>query len=102
MIGRDGENDDTDFDDVDDESVEDVLDDEDTSDDDEDMPDIGGDTMLDISAEINVEELVAKIDASDPDEKAHQREVRKRLEEIREQKDQDLDSTFNFNLDDEL
>lgn len=102
MIGRDGENDDTDFDDVDDETVEDVLNDDDSSDDDDEMTDIGGNTLIDVSGELNVDDLVAKIDASDPGEKAHQREVRKRLEEIREQKDQDLDSTFNFNLDDDL
>ena len=105
MIGKNGGSEDTDFDDVDDESVEDVLDDDDTSDDDDDdeMPDIGGDTLVDISAEINVEELVAMLEASsDPDEAAHRRAVRKRLEELREQKDIDLDSTFNFNLDDDV
>lgn len=105
MIGKNGDSEDTDFDDVDDESVEDVLDDDDTSDDDDDdeMPDIGGDTLVDISAEINVEELVAMLEASsDPDEAAHRRAVRKRLEELREQKDIDLDSTFNFNLDDDV
>jgi len=107
MIGKNSDGDDTDFDDVDDESVEDLLDDDDTSDDDDDdddvMPDIGGDTLVDISAEINVEELVAMLEASsDPDEAAHRRAVRKRLEELREQKDSDLDSTFNFNLDDDV
>ena len=104
MIGKNGDSEDTDFDDVDDEAVEDALEGDDSSDDDDDnMPDIGGDTLLDISAEINVEELVAMLEAStDPDEAAHRREVRKRLEELRELKDSDLDSTFNFNLDDDV
>ena len=104
MIGKNGDGKNTDVDDVDDvddESVEDVLEDDDTSSD--DMPDIGGDTLVDISAEINVEELVAMLEAStDPAEAAHRREVRKRLEELREQRDIDLDSTFNFNLDDDI
>ena len=101
MIGKDGDSEDTDLDDVDEESVEDTLDDDEPSSD--EMPDIGGDTLVDISAEINVEELVAMLEAStDPAEAAHRREVRKRLEELREQKDIDLDSTFNFNLDEDI
>ena len=101
MTGKNGDGKDTDVDDVVDESVEEVLEDDDTSTD--VMPDIGGDTLVDISAEINVEELVAMLEAStDPDEAAHRREVRKRLEELREQKDIDLDSTFNFNIDEDL
>ena len=52
MIGKDGDSEDTDFDDVDDdESVEDAVEDDDDSSD--DIPDIGGDTLVDISAEIN-------------------------------------------------
>ena len=100
MIGRDGDNEETGFDEIDEESVEDTrADDEPSSD---SIPDIGGDTLVDISAEIKVEELVAMLEASDPDDAAHRREVRKRLEELREQKDNDLDSTFNFNLEDDL
>ena len=38
----------------------------------------------------------------DPNEVAHRREVRRRLEELREERDADLDSTFNFSLDDDL
>ena len=102
MIGKDGDSQDMDLDEVDEESVDDTLDDEEPSPD--KIPDIGSDTLVDISAsaEINVEELVAKLEASDPDEVAHRREVRKRLEELREQKDSDLDSTFNFNLDEDV
>lgn len=101
MIGKDGDTEDTDFEDDDDESVEDAVEDDDASSD--HIPDIGGDTLVDISAEINVEELVAMLEAStDPAEAAHRREVRKRLEELREQRDIDMDSTFNFNLDDDV
>ncbi len=84
MNGDNGEKDETDFD----ESGE--------------IPDIGGDTVVDISAELKVDELVRKIDATNPDEAAHKREVRKRLEEAQEQHDKELDSTFNINLDDDL
>ena len=50
----------------------------------------------------NVDALVAKIDDTDVDEAARQREARKRLEELDEQKSKELDETFNFNLDDDL
>ena len=67
------------------------------------VADIGTETMVGTTAEFKVDEIVAKIDkASDPDEAAHKREVRKRLEEIEEERDEAADSTFNFNLDDEL
>lgn len=66
------------------------------------IPDIGGDTMVDVTAELKVEKLVAKIDSVDPDEAAHKREVRRRLEELEEQKNKDLDSTFNFNMDEDI
>jgi hypothetical protein len=69
------------------------------SDDDDDNDNVG-----DISVEINVEELVAKIERGEGDMAAHRREVRRRLEEIEEQRRaaRELDSTFNFNLDDEF
>ncbi len=56
----------------------------------------------DLSVEINVEELVAKIESTHADEAVRKREVRQKLEELKEQRDKELDSTFNFNLDDEL
>ena len=65
----------------------------------EDLADIGeGDS----TAELKVDELVAKID-KDADAE-HKKEVHRRLEEIEEQKrqEEELDSTFNFNLDDDL
>ncbi len=62
------------------------------------------DNVGDISVEINVEELVAKLEATDDDDLASKREIHKRLEELedRRKSDDDLDSTYNFNLDDEL
>ena len=64
------------------------------------MPDIGGDTVIDVSGEL--EAIVEKLGEEDPDEAAHKRTVRKRLDEIEEQRDKDLDSTFNINLDDDI
>ena len=68
----------------------------------EDMADI--DNVGDISVEINVEELVAKLEATDDENIDRKREIRKRLDELREQQDAEaeLDSTYNFNLDDDL
>ena len=62
------------------------------------------DNVGDISEEINVEELVAKIEAGDGDDADHKKEIHRRLEEIEEQRrvEAELDSTFNFNLDDDL
>jgi len=102
MIENNGDKEDSDFDESDETSDDESLDVETSSSDDDRIPDIGGDTMVDISAELNVEELVAKLESIDPNEVAHKREVRRRLEELREQRDSDLDSTFNFSLDDDL
>jgi len=62
------------------------------------------DNVGDISVEINVEELVAKLEATDDDDASRKQEIHKRLEELsdRRKRDEDLDSTYNFNLDDEL
>ena len=62
------------------------------------------DNVGDISVEINVEELVAKIEAGDGDEATKKKEVHRRMEALNEQRkeDEELDSTFNFNLDDDL
>ena len=66
----------------------------------EDLADIGD--GVDATAELDVDELVAKID-KDADA-GHKKEVHRRLEDLEEQKrvEAELDSTFNFNLDDEL
>ena len=112
MNGTNGDGDDDDFDlddfdedsddDSDDEDLSTDDDDGDIGDDDDGDNDIGTDTMVGSTAEFKVDEIVAKIDKADPNDVAHRREVRKRLEEIAEKRDEDLDSTFNFNLDDEL
>ena len=56
------------------------------------------------SVEINVEELVADIEASDGDDAEDRREAKKRLDALEEQlhKDDEFDSTYNFNLEDDL
>ena len=66
----------------------------------EDAADV--DNVGDISVEINVEELVAKIEAADDDDTGRKREIKKRLEELRDEQESELDSTYNFNLDDEI
>jgi hypothetical protein len=97
MIGK--IKDDIPVDELDDEIENDDLDDDD--DDVEDMDD--DDNIGDISVEINVEELVAKLEATNRDDVAHKREIRRRLEELEEMRraSKDLDSTFNFDLDDD-
>lgn len=113
MNGRSGDNDETDLDESEEEqelsedlsSDDDDIDDDDIDDDDIDGDgdgDIGTDTLVGSTAEFKVDEIVAKIEKADPNEVAHRREVRKRLEEIAEKRSEELDSTFNFNLDDEI
>jgi len=85
-----------------DEIDDDIEDDEDDSyvaEDEDDTDNIG-----DISVEINVDELVAKLEATNSDDIARKREIRRRLEELEEKRrsNDDLDSTYNFNLDDEV
>ena len=94
MIGDNGDKDETDLE----AAEEEVLEDESSSED--EMPDIGGDTVIDLSGEL--EAIVEKLEKEDPDEAAHKRAVRQRLDEIEEQRDKDLDSTFNINLDDDI
>lgn len=93
MSGGNNVNDDRDFDDTDDDGIDDDA-----------MPDIGGETMIDVSAELDddADELIRVSGRSDPNEIARRREVRRRLEEIAERRRQELDDTFNFNLDDDF
>jgi hypothetical protein len=94
MIGDKDQDDDTEFDDTDDENLDDDA-----------MPDIGGDTMVDVSAELDdddAEELIRVSSRPDPAEAARRREVRRRLEEIAESRRDRLDDTFNFNLDEDF
>ena len=64
---------------------------------DEDVDNVG-----DISVEINVDELVAKIESDIDADSEHKREVRRRLDELNEEHDQDDEGTYNFDLDDDL
>lgn len=68
----------------------------------EDAADI--DTVGDFTGEIAVEKLVAKVEAGEVDGEAKEKEVHRRIEELNEQRkiDAELDSTFNFNLDDDV
>jgi len=68
----------------------------------EDAADI--DTMGDFTGEIAVEKLVAKVESGEVDAGAAEKEVHRRLEELNEQRriEDELDSTYNFNLDEDL
>ena len=68
----------------------------------EDAADI--DTVGDFTGEIAVEKLVAKVEAGEADAADKEKEVHRRIEELNEQRkvDSELDSTFNFNLDEDL
>ncbi len=61
------------------------------------------DNVGDVSVEINVEELVAEIEASQSDDASKKKEIRRRLEEIQEQKHvaEDLGDTFSIDLDED-
>ena len=85
------------LDDVAEDIAEDVA--KDVELDDDDLANVG-----DLSVEINVDELVAKIEADDDDDASGKKEVHRRMEELNEQRkvEEDVDSTFNFNLDDDL
>jgi hypothetical protein len=76
-----------------DEFLEDESDDEESD----------SDNVGDVSVEINVESLIAEIELEHDDEAARRREVRRRLEEIREQRDalKDIEDTFTMYLDDD-
>jgi hypothetical protein len=90
-IDNPGETDQIDEDDIDDVNDDDDLDinDDDDSDDDDD----------DSTSEIDVEKLVVKIDA---EEAARRREIRRKLEALREERDDEFGSTYNFDLDEKF
>jgi hypothetical protein len=90
-------------DDVPVDELDDDIEDDDL-DEDDDVEEMDDDNVGDISVEINVEELVAKLEATDNDDVARRREIRRRLEELEDMRraNKDLDSTFNFDLDDDL
>lgn len=57
------------------------------------------DNVGDVSVEINVEELVAKVEAEHDDDAARKHAVRKRLEEIAEE--QGFEETYAIEFDDD-
>jgi len=66
------------------------------------LTEVDDDALGDTSIQMSIEKLEEKLDASD-DEDVHRRaEIRRKLEDLREQREQELDSTFNFNLNDEV
>lgn len=80
-------------------------DDEDLDDDFESSEEVDADTdnIGDVSVEINVEELIAEIEEAHDSDAARRREVRRRLEEIREQREalKDIEDSFAMYLDDD-
>jgi hypothetical protein len=84
-------------DDEDDDQSDEFLEDE------ADEEESDSDNVGDVSVEINVESLIAEIELEHDDEAARRREVRRRLEEIREQRDalKDIEDTFTMYLDED-
>lgn len=73
----------------------------------EDNPDdeielLADDDVIESTEEINVDAIVAKIDSTDAEEAARQREVRMKLEALNEQRDDEFSSTYNFDINEEL
>jgi len=62
------------------------------------------DNVGDISVEINVEELVATVEAESDDAVSRKAEIKKRLDEMEDQLDKDdaFGSTYNFDIDEDL
>ncbi|MGH8194735.1 MAG: PA3496 family putative envelope integrity protein [Woeseiaceae bacterium] len=58
----------------------------------------GSDNIGDVSVEINVEELIAEFESNGNSDAARKKEIRRRLEEIREQREvmKDLEDTYSF------
>jgi hypothetical protein len=63
----------------------------------------GSDNIGDVSVEIKVEELIAEFERSQDDEAARKKEIRRRLEEIREQREamKELEDTFSGDFGDD-
>lgn len=86
---------------------EDLSDEDDVELDEDDTDDYspakGSDNVGELSVEINVEELIAELEGSADSSAARKKEVRRRLEEIREQREamKELEDTFSFDLNDD-
>lgn len=91
---------------VQEEEEEDVADDEEYLVDDETEDTVvfsnakNSDNVGDVSVEINVEELIAEFESSQNAEAARKKEIRRRLEEIWEQRQamKELEDTFSFDM----
>lgn len=81
--------------------VEDEVSEEEISEEDV-LTEVDDDNVGDLSVELNVEELVAKIEQDDAEEVHRKAELRRKLEMMQEQHDAEMDSTYNFNLDDDI
>lgn len=68
------------------------------------LSDVADDDVSDFSVELDVSQLVAKLESADGTAIQQKREVHRRLEELNDQKEveKNIDSTFNFNLDEDL
>jgi hypothetical protein len=68
------------------------------------LEEIADDVTGDTSVELDVSRLVAKLDSADEADADHKRANHRRLEELQDQKESEknIDSTFNFNMDDDL
>lgn len=93
MSGKDNDNEDAVLDDDSSENTlaETVV----MSDDDDDIS--AGDSTV----EMDIEKLVAKLETVDSEDVHRRAEMRHKLEELRELREQELDSTFNISLDDD-
>lgn len=87
-IDNPGETNQIDEDDIDDVDDDDDIEIDDDSDDDDES-----------TSEIDVDKLVAKVDA---EEAARRREIRRKLEALREERDDEFGSTYNFDLDEKF
>ena len=95
MSGKDNENEDAT---LDDQSSEDTLVETVVMSDDDDDDDL---SVGDSTVEMDIEKLVAKLEVIDSEDVHRRAEIRHKLEELRELREQELDSTFNINLDDD-
>ncbi len=79
------------------------LEEDDTEDTVDFSPAKGSDNIGDVSVEINVEELIAELEGSADSSAARRKEVRRRLDEIREQREamRELEDTFTFDFTDD-
>ena len=66
------------------------------------MSEVDDDDLADTTVEMQIEQLVAKLEDIDSEDVHRRAEIRHRLEELREQREMELDSTYNINLDEDV